>query len=364
MDETITGEKSSEWNGFKLATFIVSVLSVLIIGAQAVYNNYYVQGWKEVEYLTGELERKRQEFNQQQALPKLQLIVNTLEQADLPIEMFKSLTAIPSTIEIQHVSGGTAKGLLIDVIASEPILQFHKWQSIEDFTAKKLGGQNKSLRLEAPQLRKGATIGITLLTRGIPKVETKTVIDTGQYVESKQEDSLDVDPEILRFGPKFISRLPDELIKYLTRSSLPLESEIVVLEREIKALRSKTLMSWVTDYLKHPLFIPLVVLLIAVTGLVVLVVKLRKRDQRKRLAKEKVIEEIKSKRFSPTTLPDTLRYLGCPDALGVGDQADNAELVLAYFSRYESRSATNGIRFCFRGQELMRIVDEQGRQLL
>jgi len=364
MDETITGEKTNEWNGFKLATFIVSVLSVLIIGAQAVYNNYYIQGWKEVEYLTGELERKRQEFNRQQALPKLQLIVNTLEQAGLLIEMFKSLTAIPSTIEIQHVSGGTAKGLLIEVIASEPILQFHKWQSIEDFTVKKLGGQNKSLRLEAPQLRKGATIGLTLLTRGIPKIETKTVIDTGEDVESQEKDSPSLDPDILRLGPKVISGLPDEFIKYLTRRPLPLESEIVVLEREIKALRSKTLLSWVTDYFKDPIFMLIVVLLIPVAVLVVMAVKARKSDQRRQLAKNKVIEEIKSRRFRPTTLPDALRYLGPPDALNVGDQADGVEVVLAYFSRYELGSDTKGIRFRFRDQELMGIFDEQGRQLL
>jgi hypothetical protein len=354
------------WFRYKTATILISFVSVVIIVSQAIYNSYFDQRWKEVDYLTSQLERKKEELLKRNAIPKVRLSVNTLERAGLSRQALKLLTAIPSTVEIKHVSGGTAKGLQLDINLSEPILHFQKWQSNEDFVVKKIGENNMILRIEAAQLRKDAVIGLTVLTRELPYIEPKLLIDTGEL------DLGSSNGVYLTWGSPIVSGLSvhssqvpvtDFTEDKTPIENLPLEQQIPALEARIETLRVQSFSTWLNDQVG----VLALVLLLVPLGLTIpasIVISRYRKDQRKKLSRDNTAEAIKSGKFEPSTPAHILMHLGLPDYVYENRKAEGIELEMVYFSKYLLLSDTGGISFCFIKDELSDIEDEEGNTLL
>lgn len=354
-------DEKRDWSGYKLATFLVSVLSVIVIGAQALYNNYYVQRWKKIEYLTAELVRKRQELEHQALTPKVALNLNTLEKAGLSSQLLDSLSAVPSTVEITNVGGGTAKGLLVDLTSTEQIIQFQKWPSPESFFVTRRGADAKALRLESAQIRKGSVIGLTLLTKKLPKLDTKVLLDSGELVSPQEEQkSKDLSTLLLKLPFELFVRLSTEERARLQNETDPLKVDVMILEKRIESLQSESVWDYTFDW---SLVLPLIL-----AGPLVLstvwIIQLLRADRRKRSGRNKTVQRIRSNVFQPRTLTAALRDLGTPDESKVFGEGNAEDLELVYFSKYELRPSTNGLRLRFRDHKLLRVDDENGYPIL
>lgn len=357
MDEDLNVKSGKEWTGYKIATFLISISSALIIIGQAIYGNYYLNRWNEIQYL----EKKRQELIEKQEVPRLKLTTNTLERAGLSNEMLKSLSAIPSTVEVKHISGTTAKGLRLDISCNVPIINFQQWQSDENFSVKKLDAENKKLRLEALQLRKGSTIGLTILTKELPKLETNALIDTGEVSKSTMDSRI----EVIESGESRIYRYPSDSEKNWrdSVSRRVQDSPVASIDERIKELRSQTVIDWLRSSFGVSTVAYILLLGFIAPFLWILTGSFLK-DRRQKLSRQHLIDAIKANKFTVVTLPEMIQHLGSPDDIKVGRDKEGDYLQLLYFSKYDVLRNTKGIKFHFREQKLLGAYDESGMMII
>jgi len=265
MTEQDNQVKTNDWTGYKLATVIISVVSIIVIITQFIYTHYSNQRWNEIEYLKSEVVKKENELNKQRKTPKIRLNVNTVEDAGLSKQILSNLSTIPSTVSLEHVGGGTIKGLLLDIEFSESILQYQKWDSSEYYTIEKIKNAN-TLRIEAVRIRKDATIGVTVLTKTIPIIKTNILIDVGIIYNLENEKQLRqniVLPEYIKEELNSNSVMSYEYVKDVVAGEKEiLVFQIEVLNKIIERLRSQTLSNWWLKGIKSFIFrYPSIVLL-------------------------------------------------------------------------------------------------------
>jgi hypothetical protein len=233
-----------EWSGYKTATFVVSIVSVVIIVGQAILGHYYTERWKQVDYLTGELNRKREELARQESAPRLEVGINTLKRAGVSSEMLSAMKAFPSTVEVRNDSGGTAKGLVLELASSEPITQFQKWPTLDPFSVTRIDG--RTLRIEASEVRKGSSVGVTFLTPKPPTVESHGTVDVGDIVRPDTAST----PVQYRNEAQWLTLLQSEQVLKETQDEparlRPLKMDVKVLENQIGNLRSQSLWDFVS----------------------------------------------------------------------------------------------------------------------
>ncbi|HKQ07719.1 MAG TPA: hypothetical protein VJ464_21515 [Blastocatellia bacterium] len=358
MATALLEKMHTKWNTHKKITILISVFTVVILALQAIYN-LYQDRWREIEFLKSEIVTKREENSKRADIPRISLTVNTLERTGLSKQMLENLNALPSTIEIKHVAGGTAKGLRLDIHCDKEIIKYQKWQGPEDFLVSKLGSDNKTLRLEAPQIRKEARIGLTVLTKELPAIETDYLLETGDIINvSTYDDRRNITNEdahaIILGGSGGTPPSESEAI-----ARLPLTSQIQLLEGEIKDLRSQTFFIWFMKKFGDWLA---VFILLGVLG--AYFVPTYRRDKEKRSKREETIQGIKAGQFKNITPTDLLYRFGQPDHFSLEGAADDAELKLTYFCHYEFGKRTKGILFHFRKQRICNVTYEDGLPIL
>lgn len=345
-----------EWSGYKIATIVVSIISVLIIGTQAFYNYYYNRRWQQINYLNEQLKQKKSEKSENDRIPKLSVFVNTLEKASLSKEMISRIQWYPSTIEIKHVGGETALGINIEIISNVPIKEFYKWTSTEPFSVRReLGNHDNSvLRLTIPSMRKGANLGITILTTSLPTIKTSMVADKAELMSENELPLITYD--ILKDADPYIIK------SLLSRQTDPLDAQILLIQRKIDILQDESIIAGLTT---NPLTMVYLLFVIMILLGAYMFVKGIPSDFRKRRKFLQTIQMIHENQFSLGTNYKTIcQSLGSPDKVSVLETANTPILEFAYFSSFESFFNTKGLRFRFKDEKLYLIVGKNDEVIL
>lgn len=360
MDHIPQQKKKSEWTGYKIATVIISVASILVIFIQAIFNNYYNQRWQEIDYYETKLGNKRQELIKMQQKPKVVLKTQTLEKAGLSKHMLKSLSAIPSTLSIEHVGGETAEGIFLSVKSSEPIIQFQKWESPEDFTVERDTTNNSSIKLHATKLHKGTIIGVTVSTKKPTELDIQLLIDKGEKTEEKKNRSsvlsvLDYKYLLSDLRSDDIRKLIELRDKGLSDEEATIYEEIFLLESKIEHLKSQSLLTWVIPQLEVITVLKLLLLFLLVFGGGLFFFNVLRPDLKKKSMKQQVLNEIKNKDFVPGTVFDLFKRLGCPDSIKM-DEVTDSLIKIYWFSKSEILPLKS-LQFTFQNNSIVEIFD-------
>jgi hypothetical protein len=355
---TDLSREREEWSGYKRATFIVSLVSILVIVGQAVYNNFYVERWKRIEYLSAERQRLKTEIEKRQAVPKLRIKVTTLAKVGLSEQMLRQLSAVPSSIELVHAGGGTLRGVLVEVISKASITQYYKWEGHERFDVIPEKGDRTKLRLDVPQLRSGASVGVTILTNRVPDLTARGVVDVGELLEDPTRSEQAATEGVFsamaleRFVSPFGARLRER--RFDRR-----EAQLEDLDREIAQLKDMTLFAWLAPTGVVGAFL-LMVGSISVAATVIILPDYLK-DRRKRDSGRRFLQELAAGEFDRADVATVLSRLGTPDDIG---STLGGPLRLVYFKAFNLMRSRKGVTLSFRNDVLEAVHDDEGRQLL
>jgi hypothetical protein len=294
---------SEESSLYKVVTLVVSVVSVIVIAAQGIYDHYYTERWKQIEYLSNQLNEQRAELIREESKPKLEVWINTLESAGLSTQLLSSLNAFPSTIEIRNTGSATARGVVLDLSSSERITTFQQWPTTEPMSVIRPDNGRNSLRVEVPLIRKGSRVDLTILTPKLPKIASQTVVDLGDIVNASTESVAQSQTSAyLRIAPEGLQgfRFKDwfELEKELENEKDPVKRRIKILEKQIGNLRNQSFWNFVSE----GDFLPYLLLTIFVAGGVGFVLYSLRKDSRKRRTRKNILSEIRDSSFRRRTL--------------------------------------------------------------
>ena len=64
-------KKEVNQTNYKLATIVISILSVIVILGQTVYTGFFNKRWNEIEHLEGQKSELKTELKELEALPKI-----------------------------------------------------------------------------------------------------------------------------------------------------------------------------------------------------------------------------------------------------------------------------------------------------
>lgn len=341
-----------------------AVISVIGLMGVAIYQNFYVQRNLELELINNQTISKRQELSRAEAVPKVQLILTTIQEADLPEQMLRSMGAIPSTIELLHIGGDPASGIDLLINSSESILEIHEWETLETYSVTLLGDERNRVKLTANRLRKNASIGFTVITASPTELEADLLIETGdEFVPPKPQD------ELLGFEAFFFpSTLGSDYLESDEFDQLPLQAQIEALEEQKDFLLEDTVSRWFMRSFGGTLSgIALVAMVIA--GLLAVFSIFFLPDLRSDLAKRKeeaeTLELIKAGDYpQEMSLTEVLVGLGKPDKLRSSGTVEEGTIDLFFFVEFLFIRNRPGLRFSFENQKLVQIFDKSGASLL
>lgn len=251
-DETGSQGQSEQKKRRLSVGHLIALLGVLVALFAALYAGYQTRRTGMLAHIDQRIAEKNAELIKEVTTPRVLVGVFTLEQARLSRRILDALDLVPSTIEIRHVGGGIAQQLHLEVRSSEPIVNADQWESAEAFEVQ-IDEARTRLLLTATQLRKGTSVGVTLLTEDIPKLDATLVIGVGQAVKAGdlvefQQSELLL-PEILRddrWRVPYRIVWPDyeTIASSATVREAELRSELADLEEERERLEQDTFAGW------------------------------------------------------------------------------------------------------------------------
>jgi len=139
-----------------------------------------------------------------------------------------------------------------------------------------------------------------------------------------------------------------------------LKLEVMTLEKQVENSQSESI--W--DSVSISLIIACLSIIVVFGSSAVMVIRSLRGDHLKRSRMNKTIQDIRSKTFRLRTLTEVLRDLGTPEQCNVFGEGDTPDVELIYFSKYEWRSSTNGLRLRFHDHKLLKVEDESGYTIL
>ena len=210
--------------------------------------------------------------------------------------MLKSLSAIPSTFSIAHFGGETAEGIFLSVKASEPIIQFEKWESPEEFSVERDTVDNSLIKLHAAKLHKNMTIGLTISTKKPTKFDIQLLIDKGE----KTDENKDKSPFSVLLDKYSLSELRSVDIeklfelrgKGLSEEESSISEEIFLLESKIKNLKNQRLIAWMLPQMDTLMILKFLLLLLIVFGGSGIYFFIIRPDLKKKSMKQAILKEL------------------------------------------------------------------------
>ncbi|MFX0142238.1 MAG: hypothetical protein ACFFDN_51845 [Candidatus Hodarchaeota archaeon] len=354
----------NKWTWLKPATFIISVITVLIIFLQSIFSYFDKQQSKEIDYCSKELKLKMDEINKIKSEPKIDINIKTLEEYDLPNYILKNLPDIPSTIEIRHFSGETVKGLSMELISTEQILRYENNSSLENLSLEYLDGNRKILRIDAARIRSGAIINLKIFTNKIPAIKKKVLFGEGDTCKK----SIDLEKifnnlsKKLSFDATSIYKIYPDIGTLIERGvseeEIILHSEILMLKSKIEKLYSQSFRSWLFNkIIKVPFLLAFIFMLLLIFILINYIQKRNKFTD--------IITDIQSNKDRLPSLIETISRFGNPDETQFFlNKQSILEIELRYFSSYFKVLKPKGLVLTFVDNKLEKAVDIRGKQLI
>lgn len=261
------GQEKSFWERY--GAIIVGAIGLVLVVGQWIYFGYYARQDSKIEQLTSQLGHVREELRREEAIPKITIIPRTLSPPGADDPLIASLPAVPASVEVRHVGGGTARGIVLDIFASDEILDFEPWETAEGFEVDRIESDRKGLRLKAERLRPGARIGLTLMTAKPASLETTVLMEEG-----KAAVGTGLGEDLLSQG--------------LRPGDIRLETKIGRLESQISELQNESLFDWFGKQLPSPLLLSLLAVAVGVMTFVYSITKqaIRVISARRRRSRE------------------------------------------------------------------------------
>ncbi len=166
-----------EWTPIRAGISSATLIAMLL----AIYVGIAHQNERDkIKYIERQIENKEQQLKESNAVPRVGVYVSILS-----TRMLKHLNSIPTTVEFLHLSGKPAKGLVAQIDSSEPIQNFTKFESMENFTVVRGSDpQQKRLYLYATQLRPTARIGVTVVTVKPSTIHVGLILSEGERIKT------------------------------------------------------------------------------------------------------------------------------------------------------------------------------------
>jgi len=178
-------QKRQNW--YKIATILLSVITVTISFVSGIYYKRTGERQQKLDRIDQKIEKLILQKEKLLRVPKVEVLLQTLEKSGLPENAFQTLGEIPAVVQIRHAGGETARGITVEIMSNADILKFTPDPSVEQFTYS-VDPSKKKTRIEIPQLRANSCVQGTITTNRITPLTFQTSIDQGSLMQRKGEE--------------------------------------------------------------------------------------------------------------------------------------------------------------------------------
>lgn len=324
-----------------------------------IYSFYENRRINEINDLTNQLEAKKREVQ----IPLLEVNIFTLNEKEMSPEIIHNLSVLPSTIEVKHIRGETAKNVTLDFTCSVPIKILKQWKTTEKFSILFNDPNKKRFILNIPELRRDTKIGVTLLTFKPPEINFKFIADKGELFDLNKKI------EILEagMGVPYLSKSDYEYQKwYVSRVRIDLYAGIEKLDEKIKELKNKNLFKEAANLIfsEDPFIFPF--LLLSLTLPIVPIGFSIFSYRRNRKKYKNTIEMIRNQKIkSGSSMLDIISLIGSPENLEVSGKRKSFVLDL-YYPSYKNILPLGNLFLIFRFKDfkLDSIFNERNEEII
>lgn len=184
--------KNEPINYYKIATLVLSVITVVIAIVSGVYYKRLELSRNFEEATNRLIERLQDRRLEIESIPTIDVDITSLNDAGLPATMLESLQIVPASVVLKHKSGGTVGNITLVVHSSRKIVDVAVDSPLEqtNFT---ISDDLQQIKIEVVQMRPSSSVAITITTNGVSRIDVQTAIEVGrEYAQIDNSQSIPI----------------------------------------------------------------------------------------------------------------------------------------------------------------------------